>query len=195
MLTLNTQVRIQSRTGSNISTVSLSNFWNGMPGASGTLDPYMEKWVFVAVSGSSSSSSKVMEAVSQTDDPTGGWNRYTIDSDPNNTGWLDYPSIGFNKKWLVVTGNMFSNGGNYQNNAFFVISLQDLYDGISNAQYTRIEYNPSFTIVPALTYDEELEDIYLISNYSAGFTSKYKISGDIGTEVFELEGFISNTNG
>ena len=200
MITLNTQVRVQTKTGTTLSTVSLSSFFSGLPGSGGTFDPrieydpYGERWIVACVTGSSSTSSSILIAVSQTDDPTGNWNKFSIDTDPANSGWMDYPNLGFNKKWVVISGNMFSNGGSFQKNVFFTIKKSDLYNGIPNAQYTRITYNPSFTITPAITYDPDLEDIYLISNFSSGFISKYMISGDIGSEEFEFQGYIASSN-
>ncbi len=197
MVTLNTQVRIQTKTGSNLSTVNLSSFFSGLPGASGTFDPRIEydpfndRWIVLATSGSSASNSRLLVAVSQTDDPTGEWNKFAIDTDPDNSGWMDYPSVGFNKKWVVVSGNMFSSAGSFQKNVFFAIKKSDLYEGLPNAQYTRITSNPSFTVVPALTYDNDIEEIHLISSHSSGYLAKYKISGDIGSEVFEFEGYIA----
>ncbi len=197
MVTLNTQVRILTKTGTILSTVSLSNFFSGLPGSGGTFDPrieydpYGERWIVVCVTGTSASSSSILIAVSQTDDPTGTWNKFSIDADPTNSGWMDYPNLGFNKKWVVISGNMFSSSGNFQKNVFFTIKKSDLYNGIPGAQYTRIIYNPSSTIVPALTYDNNVEDIYLISAFSSGYIAKYKISGDIGSEVFEFEGYIA----
>ena len=63
MITLNTQVRVQGKAGSNLSTVTLGSFWSGLPGASQSFDPkilfdpYFERWIMVCPSGSSNSTS------------------------------------------------------------------------------------------------------------------------------------------
>jgi PKD repeat protein len=203
MITLNTEVRIQTKTGDNLSTVSLSSFFSGLPGSSGTFDPRVEfepfsrQWIVVCVAGSSGSSSRLFIAISETDDPTGNWYKYAIDTDPNNAGWMDYPNMGFNKKWLVVSGNMFSNGGSFQNNVYFVIKKSDLLNGLPNPQYTRIVSGTSFTVVPAVTYDTMVEDIYLISNINnmtTSFIGKFKITGDIGSEILQFQGYVNLNN-
>ena len=34
-----------------------------------------------------------------------------MDADPDNIHWADYPWLGFNKDWVVVTVNLFPNSG------------------------------------------------------------------------------------
>src|SRR5207253_2909837 len=48
-------------------------------------------------------------AVSATADPTGTWYRWSVAADPTSTGgsggagnWIDYPTVGHNKNWIVV---------------------------------------------------------------------------------------------
>src|SRR5207342_3128426 len=72
-------------------------------------DPYADRWMSSALAQPQSSASSVLIGVSQTSDPTGVWNLYRIDADTNNLAWIDFPSIGFNKDWIVVSGNMFAN--------------------------------------------------------------------------------------
>ncbi|MBN1339774.1 MAG: PKD domain-containing protein [Bacteroidales bacterium] len=204
MITLNTEVRIQNKTGTTISTLSLGSFWAGLPGASQSFDPKIlfdpsaQRWIIVCPSSSTPSASRLLVGASETSDPTGNWNLYALDADPANTAWFDYPSFGFNKNWIVVTGNMFS-GGSFQTNVFFVIKKADMYSGTAAPQYTRLTYTPSFTIVPAITYDEDLEDIYLISNIGGGTTNgniaKYTISGGFGAETLTFDGYINTPNG
>ena len=50
----------------------------------------------------------VYVAVSQTSDPTGTWNIYNFDATGNNSDIFDYPAMGFNKDWVVITGNVFN---------------------------------------------------------------------------------------
>ena len=116
MTTLNTEVRIQSLTGTIISTVSLYSFWNsvGFPSPFDPkvlYEPYNNRWIITSVANSNSGSSSILIGVSQTNDPTGVWNLYSIDADGSDANWLDFPSIGFNKDWVVVTGHLFSISG------------------------------------------------------------------------------------
>ncbi|MDD5507588.1 MAG: PKD domain-containing protein [Bacteroidales bacterium] len=204
MITLNTEVRIQDKEGNNLSTISLSSFWSSLPGANGTFDPqlmydpYEDRWIFVVVKDSNPVSSEIFLAVSATGDPMGEWYLYAFDSDPANTTWCDFPSVGFNKKWVVVSGNMFTSNNSFMNAAVWVINKDDLYDGIPNAAFTRLVPSNGFTIAPAMTYDDELEDIYCVTNVSGnsagdGYIRKYRITtGPLGNAIIESQGLISS---
>src|SRR5260221_5448277 len=111
----NSNIRIQDRTGAILSTVTLDSFWLAVTGP-GVFDPHVvydpfnDRWIFTAVSGAMSDQSSVLLAVSQNNDPTGNWYLYRVDADPGNLAWADYPALGFNKDWIVVTVNMFPIG-------------------------------------------------------------------------------------
>lgn len=204
MISLNTEVRIQDKEGNNLSTVSLSSFWSSLPGANGTFDPqlmydpYQNRWIFVVVKDSNPISSEIFLAVSATDDPMGEWYLYAFDSDPANTTWCDFPSVGFNKKWIVVSGNMFTSNNSFLNAAVWVIDKNDLYEGDPDAAFTRLIPSNGFTIAPAMTYDEDLEDIYCVTNVSGnsggdGYIRKYRITtGQLGNTIIESQGLISS---
>ena len=78
MTMLNSQVRIQDKTGSTISTVSSSTFWTSGTGLSGSpFDPIVffdadsQRWIATCDANSRSANSKLFLAVSVTSDPTG----------------------------------------------------------------------------------------------------------------------------
>lgn len=200
MISLNTQVRIQDRVGNNLHTVSLSAFFYGLPGASGSFDPkiffepHSERWFLIAPSSSDVATSAVMIAVSATDDPLGEWNMYQIDSDPANTSWFDFPSVGYNKRWLVISGNMF--GGNFYT-AVFALDKMAMVNGAEEVSYSRISTYQAFTLVPADVYDDVDDHIYLLSSATgnqggSGFLSKFILSGELGAETLTLEGYIES---
>lgn len=203
MVTLNTEVRIQDKAGNNLSTVSLSSFWSELPGSSGAFDPnlmfdpYENRWIFVTVKNSTPATSEIFVAVSASEDPMGEWNMYAIHSDPLNYTWCDFPSIGFNKHWVVVSGNMFTAGNSYQNAAIWVLEKDELYAGVPEPGYARIVPSNGFTIAPAMTFDPEMENIYLITNYDgsvggSGYLRKYRIKpGVFGEPILENQGTIS----
>jgi hypothetical protein len=155
-----------------ISTVSLNTFWQSV-GAPSVFDPkvlydpYARRWMFSAGADAFTSRSSVLLAVSQTSDPTGNWFLYRVDADRNNLSWADYPSIGFNKDWIVVTVNMFpiftGLGFDYTGANIYVFNKTNLYAG-STAQFTLIQdiSTIGFTIVPAVTYDDTLPTLHLI---------------------------------
>ena len=190
MVTLNTQVRIMDRAGNPISTVSTGSFWHPMPGSGGVFDPkvsydyYENRWILIMPSSSDPTSSRLMVAVSENYDPTGNWFMYAFDADANNTHWFDYPNYGFNDKWIVVSGNMFGDGWY---SAIFILNKADLYNNEPEVEYTRIVSYDGFTFVPAVTYDLEEADIYMVTNAGGnnggvGYLNLWKVTGDIGNE-------------
>jgi len=198
MVTLNTEVRIQDREGNNLFTTSLSTFWAPMPGNGGTFDPkiiydpYYDRWIMVTPSGSSSPQSKLYLGVSTSSDPLGEWNMYWIDPDESNITWFDFPSIGFNEKWITISGNMF---GNDYYRTVFTFDKMAVYNGEETVEFTRFATTEGFTLVPAITYDTLVEDQYLLSTSSGnnggmGYIKKFKLSGPVNDPVFEYEGAI-----
>jgi len=197
MTTLNTQVRIHDKVGNTIMTTWLGSFWAPMPDNDKTFDPkitydpYNDRWIFVTPS-HPTGLSKLYIGVSQTSDPTGDWNMYYVNTDVTGITWFDFPTLGFNKKWIVVSGNQF--GGDYYRTVF-VFNKQEAYNGAEDLTYTRFATSEGFTIAPAVTYDTTLEQIYLISSASGnsngfGYIKKFKIDGPVNNPNFEYEGSI-----
>ena len=194
MVTLNTGFRIMDKQGNVISDIGSGSFWYPLIGNGDTFDPkikydpYEKRWIIVMPSSSNVNSSKLFVGVSENTDPTGNWFLYSFDSDPNDQYWFDYPNYGFNKKWIAVSGNMFGAGFGYS--VLFVINKADLYEGQPEVQYSRFAIYDGFTIVPAETFDNNAEDMYMISNAGGnsggyGYLNLWKISGDIGNETVD----------
>ena len=201
MVTLNTQVRIQSRQGADLGTVYLETFWQSLPG-SGTFDPkilydHVEgRWIFVTCAGSSPGNSRIYMGVSASSDPASGWFLYSYLADPQNIVWFDYPSMGFNGRWIVVSGNMF---GNDFYSTVYVFDKQAMYAGQQQPGFTRFATNAGFTLVPAITFDQDEQDIYLISSANGnqggmGYISLFKVSGPTDAPQFEVLGNIGTPN-
>ena len=188
MVTLNTDTRIMDKQGNVISTVSTGSFWHPMPGAGGTFDPKIyydhqeDRWIFLMPSSSDPSSTRLMVAVSETSDPTGNWFMYSFDGDPNNELWFDYPNFGFNKKWIVVSGNMVA--GQPVHAVLYVFNKSDLYNFSLNINYSRIEIDDGFSLIPAVTFDPEEEDVYIVNHAGGnvggyGYLNLRKVTGDV----------------
>ena len=188
MVTLNTQVRIQDRSGATLSTVGLNTFWSSVNGGSGTFDPkvlydpYNGRWITVACDDSWSTSSGFLIGVTASNDPTGAWYKFRIAA--ADTNWIDYPSIGFNKNWIVVNFNIFSSGGSYIRSEVYAFNKATLYTGAS-APYTRFTHTNG-TYAPATTYDNSLNTEYLIRTHdsTAGILRLATITGAVGAETF-----------
>jgi PKD repeat protein len=199
MITLNTEVRIMDRDGNPISTVNTGAFWHSVPGAGDSFDPkiiydpYENRWIFLMPSSSNAEFSRLLVGVSENSDPTGNWFMYVFDTDPNDSHWFDYPNFGFNKHWIVVTGNMFGAGFGYT--SLFVLDKLDLYNNSPVADFTRFEIYEGFTLVPAYTYDANEEDIYIVNNAGGnvngyGYLNLWRVTGGYENEQIEDLGLI-----
>lgn len=115
MTMLNSQVRIQDKTGTIISTVTLSSFWSSISGSKFDpkvlYDPLSSRWMAVCDANANLATSKVCFAISSSSDPTGSWTFYEFDADASNTTWADYPGFGLNGTWIAITHNMFTVSG------------------------------------------------------------------------------------
>ena len=84
-----------------------------------TYDPLVDRWYVLAVYVSySPERSFYYLAVSQTSDPMGGWYYYkldaTLDGSTPTSHLADYPDLGFNDRWIVLTSNQFTFSWNYR---------------------------------------------------------------------------------
>jgi len=182
MVMLNTQVRIQNRTGTtNYLTTSLSNWWSSVGSFTHVFDPrilydpYEQRWIAVAVTDATKPSSALVIGASQTDDPTGSWYLTKLDADGSNTRWADYPSIGFNKRWIVVNVNMFSTNA-AQNYPFafskvYMFNKTNVYAGGSSRVVTNLPISLGGTYVPAVTYDTNVVTEYLLQVWNSAYTN------------------------
>jgi hypothetical protein len=116
--TINTQIGFFDKTGALMSAVGLATFFSSLGTAPDVFDPhvlydsYSQRWVITAAANRYSATSGIVIAISDTDDPTSTWTKYLIDADASDDSWLDFPQIGINKNWIVVSGNLF--GISYQ---------------------------------------------------------------------------------
>ena len=192
MTTLNSQVRIQDRSGVVISTVDLNSFWSSL-GPFDTFDPRVAydlfggRWIFSAAADSDLPTAAVLVGVSATSDPTGTWYLFAVDVDPNDNNWADFDALGFNKNWIVVTANIFATFGPDTNNpSYFIFDKANLYTNGPGA-FTEIKEpsSLSFSVAPAQTFDNSLSTLYLIEDWDNA-NARLRIStitGPVGAEV------------
>ncbi len=144
-------------------------------------DPFTQRYYFIDLDGSSSAATNILLGVSQTNDPSGAWNQYKFKTDNGDPGiWFDFPSVGYNKDWIVVSGNMFGDAPSYTFNKvkLFVIKKSDVLAGIASTP-TEISVASGFTISPAVVADNTTTTIPLICTWdnSSGLYKVFKISG------------------
>lgn len=204
MTGLNTQVRIQSKTGVTASTVSLNTFFATVNGGTGTFDPrvmydaFAGRWICAAVDDAVSASSKVLIAVSQTNDPTGTWNFYGYDQDGTNIEWADYPMLGLNKNWIVITTNDFSvAAGSFTGATVNMFDKSTLYAGAAIPTMTKTDLGTTFSggHQAVETYDNTTNTLYLtqVWNSGAGQLRIYTITGTPAAPVFAATALFPTT--
>ena len=204
MTALNDRIRIHDRAGVTITTMSLVAFW-AATGHTDVFDPRLVydrvggRWVFTVTASRSSAASAFLIAASQTSDPTGPWNLYSIDADAANLVWADFPSIGFNEKWMAVQVNMFAVSGNaFTRSHIYVMNKADMYAGsaLSAPVFSLTGFGGTQTPARTLTASG---DLYLLQTSSgnfggSGFVRPYRISGAIGSETLTALSFVSTPN-
>jgi hypothetical protein len=196
MVSLNSDLRVQDRSGTPLATASLNSFWSPVNGGSGAFDPrtiydpYDDRFVTVACDDARSATSAILIGATQTNDPLGTWDIYRVDADAGNTLWADFPSVGFNDKWVVVQVNMFRISDDlFDRSHVFVFDRAQLYQ--SSAPFVLIPDATSVgTQSPALTYDPSQSELFLIErwNGSMGRLRLSKLSGAVGSPLLSLVG-------
>jgi len=191
MQTTNQEFRIYTKAGSLVSTVNITNFFSGS-GGSGFFDPHIAydptagRWM-VAIDGNvANGDGGIFLAVSQTSDPTGNWYRFGIDGIGNASDFLDYPLLGFNANWIVVTGNDYLTSSNV--GKIYVFNKANLYAGLSGYVNTFTSTQSSL-IAPATTYDASVTTEYMVANWNgnssgAGYVKLYTLTGTPDAPVF-----------
>ena len=193
MATLNSQVRVQDRSGAALSTTSLNSFWSSL-GYSSIFDPrvvydrYSDRWIFVSLADYRTATSAVLVSASQTSDAAGAWRLYGIDVDPTNQNFADYPIVGFNKDWIVVTVNIYRiSDKSFVTSNIYVLNKANLYAG-GGAAFTLLQDPSGDSMAPAVTYDNTISTMYLVENWNgnlsgSGYLRISTITGAVGSEV------------
>ena len=199
----NGSVRIQTRTGAVVSSTTLDNFWSSVftNGITGVFDPKVlydetrDRFIFTAGYAGFDPNSAVLMGVSATGDPTGTWFLYRIQADATGKVWADYPSIGFNANWVVVTMNMFDFTGSFVRANIYIFDKANLYAGGAAANNT-LDANPNpqrFTLAPIVNHDDTAA-MFLIQNSTGadrnnnGVLTLYTITGRVGFETVNPQG-------
>jgi uncharacterized protein (TIGR03437 family) len=196
---LNTQVLIQSRSGvaqANFP-ITLNTFWSPLGQFTDTFDPRIfydsagARWIASAAVNGDTASSALLIATTQTADPTGTWNYYKITVGAANQ-WGDFPELGFNANWVVVSMNMFQINGSYINTNLYVFSKADLYSSTGAGTHS-VFSDDRGEFAPVRDYDNSHPNtLYLVQQSPTDFSSSpntgeirvSKLSGTVGAETF-----------
>lgn len=111
-------------------------------------DPNEDRFIVVFLNGFVYQNSAIIVAFSQTNDPSGNWNLYTLPGNPlNNNLWSDYPMIALTEKDFFLTINLLQNNTSwqlgFQETLIWQIKKSDGYAGIplTNQVHSGIEFN------------------------------------------------------
>jgi hypothetical protein len=79
-------------------------------------DPLNDRFIIVFLNGVTSGDSRIVVCFSQTNDPSGKWNVYSVTGNPlsQNKIWTDYPIIATTKEDFFVTINLLEEGKSWQ---------------------------------------------------------------------------------
>ena len=161
-----------------------SVFWSANNPTAVVYDPKVlynadeNKFVAMALHGSSSSLTEIYLAFSVSENPSvDGWWFYKITANVDDaTNWFDYPNIGYSDSDFYVTGNMFSDAGSWQNTRVYSITEGPGHVGGSiswvywaQAQLTGPNPN-AFTIVPLQSYFGGYGEGIYMATYGPSYT-------------------------
>jgi len=94
-------------------------------------DPENDRFMLIYLAGRTESNSFIVVCFSETKDPMGNWNVYSLPGNPlNDTSWSDYPAISMTKDEAFITINLLNPGGSWQTSFKQTVIWQiDKYDG------------------------------------------------------------------
>jgi subtilisin-like proprotein convertase family protein len=194
----NTEVRIQTRGGTQLGRIGLNDWWRAFGGTFASTssfdpkilyDPYYNRWIFTACANAGLTSSSLLLATSSSSDPTGTWFAVRASADASGEAWTDYPSIGFNKDWVVVSSNNYKiTSGTSVGGKLFVFTKSQLYDRSLTSLRT-VSLNVDTILVPAITYDKTAATLYFLQLWNgntggAGYLRLCSLTGPPGTETY-----------
>ena len=197
MIMLNTEVIIQFRSGGEFGRVSLDTFWTSGTGLSGEcfdprleFDPLSQRWIATVNAERRTTNSKVFLAISDSEDPTGVWSFYEFEADSTGSSWADFPGLGMNGTWIVLTNNMFT----VSTTSFVGVKMWviDKATAMAGGGVSVSVFNPgfdlaggftSFTMRPAVTYDAGEPSLYIVDRpgLTSGGLPLLRLSRLIGT--------------
>lgn len=120
---------VHTKSGNVLSTVSIGTF----AGVPNTCDPYIQydpksqRWFYVAIDCGGQDNNRLAVLVSASDDPAGNWFRYSfVPNLPGGAFSLDHPYLGFDDRWLVVSGRKFPGSASFSGPVLFIMDKANL---------------------------------------------------------------------
>ncbi len=201
----NNSIEFYNTSGTMTYTNTIDGFFND-PTITNVCDPVViydsgaDKFIFFAQECSgNSSNSNLLICFSQSNDPNGNWWNYKFNGNPaNNNTWFDYPKIAVSTNELYVTGNSFSNSGNFQESLLYQIEKNSGYSGGTvNWQYWNNITSSPFTLLPVSSGQQGNygPGCYLVSTQSSGSSTidLYDLTNDMSASNETLNHYSIST--
>jgi len=164
-------------------------FWKTVAGGDALFDPRVTydalsaRWIAVIATVGIAGDPAVLLAISDGTDPTAGW---TFRKLPVGAGQAaEFPLVGGNARWIVVTSNLISGSGYLAGTAIWTIEKAPLLaDG--TLAVTRFTLpSPGSPVAPVVTFDPGQEDEFLLQQASGNVLGRgslrlFRITGGSG---------------
>lgn len=205
---INGRFEVYSKSGSTLKSQSLNAFWTSAgatPSGAFAFDPRVlydsvsGRWYAASVD-NHSAGNNFLVAVSASNDPTGTWTGFRIDSDSlaTDTHWADFPTLAFDKDAVYLAANMFPiSSGNVEVDVLVIpksgltaatpsVSGATLFDHLNPNTY-------GATLQPVVDYDGTGVPNVILADYSvpSGSIASNKITGSAGTPTLTANGLVS----
>jgi hypothetical protein len=187
--------------GSVVGTVGTATFW--APATGGALlneltdprtlyDPYNHRWIAVMQT-ANTGAGLILIAVSQTSDPAGAWFLYSFATGAT----IDFPNVGFNKNWIAVAINRYSNGGAFQRGMTLVVSYPQARAGtLSSGTILSQALGTHFCSSPCATYSATEDTLFVVTHLSStGGTYAVDVITGSATPAYTSGGTIARPGG
>ncbi len=210
ILIINNKIEIYNKSGSNLSSSTLSDWFSTVSPPGNPYDPRVvfdnlsNRWIVYALSRVSGgySPSNYLIAVSQSDNPSSSWYYYKFDAKQDNgtntNNHADYTGLGYDAEAVYITSNQIYDYGTFgfQYSKIKAIKKSDLYSGTSNPVNHDFfgmhndDGNSAECIQPVKQFGPS-DKFYLVNSsvgYSSDFISIWSITNPFGnTPTITLE--------
>jgi hypothetical protein len=179
--------------GSVISTVGTATFWapsgetalNGLTDPREMYDPYNNRWIAVMQT-VTTGAGDILVGVSQTSDPAGNWNLYRFAMGAT----IDFPTVGFNKNWIVIGINAYGHGPNpsFAHGLTLAVNYPQARAGTGSGTLFTQGNGSHFCSAPCLTYSSTTDTMYVVTHLSSpGATYEFdRITGTAAAPVYTV---------
>lgn len=183
----NTSIEFYNTNGTMSFSNTIGDFFNDAA-ISDICDPVViydsgaDKFIFFAQECSGSPlNTNLLVCFSKTNNPNDGWWKYKLTGDPSASNtWFDYPKLAVSNNELYITGNAFTESGDFQEALLYQIEKNNGFaGGTINWQYWNDISSSPFTLLP-VSYG-------LSGNYGPGiYLIATESSGSSAIDLFDL---------